>query len=41
MANNKNIKIGRGGHVHGKYIKISFGSAYPADCTLINFFKKS
>ncbi len=41
MANNKNIKIRRGGHVHGKYIKISLGSVYPADSALINFFKKS
>ena len=41
MADNKNIKIRRGGHVHGKYIKISLWSVYPADCTQINFFKKS
>ena len=41
MANNKNIKIRRGGHVHGKYIKIILWGVYPADCTQINFFKKS
>ena len=40
MANNKNIKIIRGGHVHGKYIKIILWGVYPADSAPINFFKK-